>query len=139
MTDDVKKPAETPVDIKEELANEPAPETVGPAGAAAATAVVHGVVAATEPEHLTPKDMPAAPEGMVAMHPAQVAVAVINEYLTAIIPQGVHPAQGAAYLLSGALSVLRGLGFTGKDVSDLVIQHSQTWRLMTETKGQKPN
>lgn len=113
MADDVKK-AETPVEAKEEAAAEEAKPAVTPAPVE--------VIKQFQPEH-----------------PAMQAMQAIDGYLAKVIAQGVHPAQATTYVLSAALSLLRTLGFSGKDMNDLVIHFNQTWRLMTETENQKPN
>lgn len=145
MADDVKKEiADAFAQVKEEQAKqEPASKPDGASAetfAAAAIASAHGVVAATEPELLNkPEPVAGAPEGTVALHPAAAAIMVTSEFVQGAMMQGVHPAQAAAYVVAASLSLLRQLGLSAKDVNDLVIHFNQTWRLMTETKGQLPN
>jgi hypothetical protein len=138
MSDDVKKPDE----IKEEPANDAKPEADASVETFTAVAVAsaHGVVAATEPEQLKKDEaVPGAPEGTVAMHPSKAAILVVSEFVQTCMMQNIHPAQAASYAVTAGLSLLRQLGLSGKDVNDLVIHFNQTWRLMTETKGQLPN
>jgi hypothetical protein len=139
MTDEVKK-AETLVEAKEEAASEPEADAPAETFTAAAVATAHGVVAATDPKHIAkPEAVPGAPEGTVSMHPSKAAILVVSEFVQTCMMQGVHPVQAASYAVTAALSLLRQLGLSGKDVNDLVIHFNQTWRLMTETKDQKPN
>lgn len=141
MTDDVKK-AETAVEAKEELASEPGPAVDAVKEINATAAPTEAPTEAAKPADPAPA-LVKAPVEMIKQfqpeHPAMQAMQAIDGYLAKVIPQGVHPAQATTYVLSAALSLLRTIGFTGKDVNDLVIHFNQTWRLVHETEGQKPN